>query len=109
MNARHLGVFQLDFGLFQPLLDRLLLLRPPAAQALLELLLGRRGDEDVAGREARGLDLLDALDLNIQHDCLALGGLLLDRRLGGSVQVVTELGAEGCESSAGDRWIGEGG
>lgn len=101
MHARHLGVLQLDLGLLQPLLDRLLLLRPAAAQALLELFLGRRGDEDVAGGEARRLDLLDALHLNVQHDRLALGGLLLDRRLGGSVKVITELGAGESASSVG--------
>ena len=93
MDAGDLGIFQLDLGLGQALLDRFLLLCPAPAQALLQFFLGRRSDEDVAGREARGLDLLHALHLDIQDDGLALGGLLLDRGLGGAVKVVAELRA----------------
>ncbi len=93
MHPRHLGILQLHLGLLQPLLDRVLLLGAAAAQAALELLLGRRRDEDVPGGEARRLDLLDALDLDVQDYRLALGSLLLDGRFGGAVEVVAELRA----------------
>ena len=93
MDTGDLGVLQLDLGLVQTLLDRVLLLRPAPAQALLQLFLGRRRNKDEAGREARSLDLLHALHLDIQDDGLALGGLLLDGGLGGAVEVVAELRA----------------
>ena len=93
MDAGDLGVLQLHLGLLQPLQDRRLLLGPAPTQPLLQLFLGRRGDEDVAGWEARGPDLLYALHLNVQNDGLALGGLLLDGGLGGAVEVVAKLGA----------------
>ncbi len=107
MNARNLGVLQLDLGLVQTLLDRVLLLRPAPAQALLQLFLGRRRNKDEAGREARSLDLLHALHLDIQDDGLALGGLLLDRGLGGAVEVVAKLRAV-VRALAGDVWGGNG-
>ena len=93
MDARDLGVFQLHLGLLQALLNRVLLLGAAPAQAPLQLFLRRRGDEDVAGGELGGLDLLHALHLDIQNDGLALGGLLLDRGLRRAVEVVTKLRA----------------
>ncbi len=107
MDAGDLGILQLDLGLGQALLDRFLLLCPAPTQALLQLFLGRRSDEDVAGREARGLDLLHALHLDIQDDGLALGGLLLDRGLGGAVKIVAELRAV-VQALAVDVWRGNG-
>lgn len=76
----------------EPLLDALLLLGAAAPEALLELLLAGRGDEDEARGDAARLDLLDALHLDVQHDDLALLALLADCRLGRAVAVAAELG-----------------
>ena len=82
---------ELVLGLSQSLEDILLLIGAAATQPLLELLFGRGSDEDVAGRETRGLDLLHTLHLDVENDNLALGGLLLDGGLAGSVKVAAEL------------------
>lgn len=82
---------ELVLGLGQSLENLLLFVGAAATESLLELLLGWGSDEDVAGREARGLDLLDTLHLDIEDDNLALGGLLLDGGLAGAVEVAAEL------------------
>jgi hypothetical protein len=92
VNAR-LGILQLHLGLLQALLNRILRLGTATAQTFLQLLLGRRGNEDETSGELGGLDLLDALDLDVEDGGLALGALLLDGGLGGAVEVVAELGA----------------
>lgn len=61
VSAGSLGELELILGLAEALLDALLGLGAAAAEALLEGLLRRGRDEDVAGVDARGLDLLDAL------------------------------------------------
>ncbi|KAI6751870.1 hypothetical protein HG531_006566 [Fusarium graminearum] len=75
------------------LLDALLGLGATASESLLELLGVRGGDEDVAGVDGGGLDLLDALHFDVEDDDLALGCLLLDGCLTRSVKVATKLGA----------------
>lgn len=82
---------KLVLGLGQSLEDLLLLVGAAAAQSLLKLLVGWGSDEDVASREARGLDLLDTLHLDVENDNLALGGLLLDGGLAGAVEVAAKL------------------
>lgn len=88
-----IGLAESEFvlGLGQSLENFLLLVGAAAAESLLKLLLGWGSDEDVTGGEARSLDLLDTLHLDVEDDDLALGGLLLDGGLAGSVEVAAEL------------------
>ena len=92
VHTRGLGIIQLQLCLRKSLEDGLLLVCAPAPEALLQDLLGRGCNEDVASREARSLDLLDALHLNVQYHNLTLGALLVDGRLARAVEVVAELG-----------------
>lgn len=64
MHAGGLGVLELELGLCEALLDAGLGLGAAAAEALLEGVLGGGRDEDVAGVDAGGLDLLYALFLS---------------------------------------------
>lgn len=61
VDAGGLGELELVLGLGEALLDAGLGLGAAAAEALLEGLLRGWRDEDVAGVDARGLDLLDTL------------------------------------------------
>lgn len=92
-----LGPRKLILRTCQALLDALLSLGAAAAQSLLELFGIRGRDEYVACVDGRGLDLLDALHLNVQHNNLALGCLLLDSGLARSVEVASELSTIGTQ------------
>lgn len=63
VHAGGLGVLELELGLCEALLDAGLGLGAAAAEALLEGVLGGGRDENVAGVDAGGLDLLHALFL----------------------------------------------
>lgn len=92
MDPGGLGIFELQLCLGEPLLNALLLLRAAASEALLELVLAGRGDEDEARGDAARLDLFDALHLDVQHDDFPLLALLANGRLGRAVAVAAELG-----------------
>lgn len=88
-----LGPGELVLGPSETLLDALLGLGAAASQALLELLVVGGCDEDVASVDARSLDLLDALHLDVEDYDSTLGCLLFDRRLARTVEVASELSA----------------